>query len=313
MKKRIGSVLLALALCLSLLPATALADEAGGTGASGEAAQMPAYSGGSGTKDDPWKISSVKDLQTLANTINNGDAAEFDADCTDTGKGIPGNYHGYYFKQTTDLDLSNIASWDPIGYSGDYGFYFAGNYDGGGYTISNAKSTGKNDEDGFATAGIFGWVEFGSVENLHVENANFVATGQGNYSFVGGVAAVAFAASIENCTVKNSALESRRDNNNNCAGGVAGYSTGTTFKNCASISNNIQSMAYGGGFVGENDDDNDVGNSTYTDCYAVNCSVATQTEETRGTSFAGGFIGMIVADKVALTNCYAYKQTLSTE
>ena len=313
MKKRIGSVLLALALCLSLLPATALADEAGGTGASGEAAQMPAYSGGSGTKDDPWKISSVKDLQTLANTINNGDAAEFDADCTDTGKGIPGNYHGYYFKQTTDLDLSNIASWDPIGYSGDYGFYFAGNYDGGGYTISNAKSTGKNDEDGFATAGIFGWVEFGSVENLHVENANFVATGQGNYSFVGGVAAVAFAASIENCTVKNSALESRRDNNNNCAGGVAGYSTGTTFKNCASISNNIQSMAYGGGFVGENDDDNDVGNSTYTDCYAVNCSVATQTEETRGTSFAGGFIGMIVADKVALTNCYAYKQMLSTE
>ena len=156
-------------------------------------------------------------------------------------------------------------------------------------------------------------MEFGSVENLHVENANFVATGQGNYSFVGGVAAVAFAASIENCTVKNSALESKRDNNNNCAGGVAGYSTGTTFKNCASISNNIQSMAYGGGFVGENDDDNDVGNSTYTDCYAVNCSVAAKTEETSGTSFTGGFIGMIVADKVALTNCYAYKSVLSTE
>ena len=60
-------------------------------------------------------------------------------------------------------------------------------------------------------------MEFGSVENLHVENANFVATGQGNYSFVGGVAAVAFAASIKNCTVKNSALESKRDYNNNCA------------------------------------------------------------------------------------------------
>ena len=72
-------------------------------------------------------------------------------------------------------------------------------------------------------------------------------------------------------------------------------------------------MAYGGGFVGENDDDNDVGNSTYTDCYAVNCSVAAKTEEKRGTSFAGGFIGMIVADKVALTNCYAYKSVLSTE
>ena len=315
MKKRIGSVLLALALCLSLLPATALADEAGGTGASGEAAQMPAYSGGSGTKDDPWKISSVKDLQTLANTINNGDAAEFDADCTDTGKGIPGNYHGYYFKQTTDLDLSNIASWDPIGYSGDYGFYFAGNYDGGGYTISNAKSTGKNDEDGFATAGIFGWVEFGSVENLHVENANFVATGQGKYSFVGGVAAVAFAASIENCTVKNSALESRRDNNNNCAGGVAGYSTGTTFKNCASISNNIQSMAYGGGFVGEVDDDPDygAGTSAFTNCYTANCSVSSKTDDVQGVSLVGGFAGEMTASTLTIQNCYVYQATLSTE
>ena len=301
MKKRITSLLLVLAMCFAMLPTAAFAVD-------NEGSTMPAYSGGSGTQKDPWIISSVKDLQLLANTINDGKAAGFDADSANIG-----NYYGYYFKQTTDLDLGSIATWDPIGYSGDYGFYFAGNYDGGGYTISNAKSTGQNDVGGYATAGIFGWVEFGSVENLHVENANFVATGQGNYSFVGGVAAVAFAASIKNCTVKNSALESKRDYNNNCAGGIAGYSTGATFKNCASVSNNIQSMAYGGGFVGENDDDNDVGNSTYTDCYAVNCSVAAKTEEKRGTSFAGGFIGMIVADKVALTNCYAYKSVLSTE
>lgn len=314
MKKRIGSVLLALALCLSLLPATALAagegDTESGTTKPSASEQMPRYNGGSGTESDPWLISSEADLQLLANTINNGDAAKFDANCTDTGGGIPGNYHDYYFKQTTDLDLSDIVNWDPIGYSGSC--YFAGHYDGDGHTISNVKSTGKNDADGFATAGIFGWVSGGSVKNLTVKNANFVATGQDNYSFVGGVAAVAFAASIENCTVKNSALESKRDNNNNCAGGVAGYSTGTTFKNCASISNNIQSMAYGGGFVGENDDDYGVGDSKYTDCYAVNCSVAAKTEETRGTSFAGGFIGMIVSD-IALTNCYVYKQTLSTE
>lgn len=314
MKKRIGSVLLALALCLSLLPATALAEGEGNTesGVTTPSAseKKPTYSGGNGTESEPWLISSVADLKLLENTINNGDAAKFDANCTDTGGGIPGNYHDYYFKQTTDLDLSDIVNWDPIGYSGSC--YFAGHYDGDGHTISNVKSTGKNDADGFATAGIFGWVSGGSVKNLTVKNANFVATGQDNYSFVGGVAAVAFAASIENCTVKNSALESKRDNNNNCAGGIAGYSTGAGFVNCASISNNIQSMAYGGGFVGENDDDNGVGNSTYTDCYAVNCSVAVKTEETSGTSFAGGFIGMIVSD-IALTNCYAYKQTLSTE
>ena len=156
-----------MALCLTLLPTAALAEDA---------TAMPKYNGGSGTEDDPWLISSVADLQLLANTINNGDAAAFDADCTDTGEGIPGNYHGYYFRQTTDLDLNGIENWDPIGYS--EGCYFAGHYDGDGYTISNAKSTGKNDDAGFATAGIFGWVAFGSVENLHVENANFVATGQ---------------------------------------------------------------------------------------------------------------------------------------
>ena len=298
-------------MCFAMLPAAAFA-------ADDEGSKMPAYSGGSGTQDDPWLISSVEDLQLLANTINDGQAAGFDEDCTDTGNGSPGNYHGYYFRQTTDLDLNGIANWDPIGYSD--GCYFAGHYDGDGHTITGVKSTGKVDERdkddadsyGCATAGIFGWVAFGTVENLHVENANFVATGQGNYSYVGGIAAVAYAASIENCTVKNSALESKREYNNNCAGGIAGYSTGATFKNCASVSNNIQSMAYGGGFVGENDDDNGVGNSTYTDCYAVNCSVAVKTKETSGTSFAGGFIGMIVSD-IALTNCYAYKQTLSTE
>ena len=217
MKKRIGSVLLALALCLSLLPATALAEDEGDTESSATtpSAEMPAYSGGSGTETDPWQISSVADLQLLANTINNGDAAKFDANCTDTGGGIPGNYHGYYFKQTKDLDLSNIASWDPIGYSGSC--YFAGHYDGGGYTISNATSTGKNDAGGFATAGIFGWVAFGSVENLHVENANFVATGQNNYSYVGGIAGLCYESSIKNCSVVDSSMESKRDENNNCA------------------------------------------------------------------------------------------------
>ena len=317
MKKRIGSVLLALALCLSLLPATALAEGEGdtesGTTKPSASEKMPAYSGGSGKKDDPWKISSVKDLQLLANTINEGKAAGFDADAAAGGKVVAGNYYGYYFKQTADLDLSGIKNWDPIGYSGGYGFYFAGNYDGGGYTISIAKSTGKNDVGGYATAGIFGWVLFGSVEDLHVENADFIATGQGNYSYVGGIAAMAYGATIENCSVKSSKIESKRNpNQSHCAGGIVGYSTGGTFIKCASISNTIQSQAYAGGFVGENDDDYGVGASKYTDCYAVNCSVAVKTEETSGTSFAGGFIGMIVSD-IALTNCYAYKQTLSTE
>ena len=54
MKKRIGSVLLALALCLSLLPATALAADTGGTGTS----------------------VNVKTEEEFKNALNNNDATE---------------------------------------------------------------------------------------------------------------------------------------------------------------------------------------------------------------------------------------------
>lgn len=306
MKKRIGSLFLVLALCLSLMPMTVLAEET---------AAMPTYSGGSGTKDNPWLISSVEDLQLLASTIR---------------EGIHGNYHGYYFKQTKDLDLSSIENWEPIGYSLDEGCYFAGQYDGDGHTISNATSTGKNDDEGYATAGIFGWVLLGSVENLRVDRANFTATGVSNggwggYSYAGGIAAGAFVATIKNCTVTNSDITSKRldkDGNadqNNCAGGVVGYSAGAQFVNCASISNQITSQCYGGGFVGENDDDNEIEEgtlidpSTYTNCFVANCSVNATTPDSQGTSFAGGFIGRLGDQNLALTNCYAYNTCLSTE
>ena len=298
MKKRIGSVLLALALCLSLLPTAALAADETGT--------MPAYSGG-GTKDNPWLISSVEDLQTLANTINDGKAAGFDADSANIG-----NYYGYYFKQTADIDLTGV-SWEPIGYSGSY--YFAGNYDADGHNITNAVSTGKVDPDGFATAGIFGWVAFGSVENLHVKNANFVATGQNNYSYVGGIAGVCYGSSIKNCSVVNSSLESKRNNNNNCAGSIVGYSTGGTFEKCAAENNQVKTMAYGGGFVGEVDDDPSygAGTSTFTNCYTANCSVSSKTDDVQGVSLVGGFVGEMTDSTLTVNNCYVYRAMLSTE
>ncbi len=60
-------------------------------------------------------------------------AAGYDADCTDTER-IPGNYHGYCFRQTTDLDLNGIDKLGPYRYSG--GAIFLGHYDGDGYTIT---------------------------------------------------------------------------------------------------------------------------------------------------------------------------------
>ena len=295
MKKRIGSLLLILALCFTLLPTAAFA------------AETPSFGGGTGTQKDPWLIASQEDLIALAEFLNSGNAEQFDAETA----GI-GNCHGYYFKQTADIDLTGVT-WEPIGYSGNY--YFAGNYNGGGHSITNAVSTGKVDPDGFATAGIFGWVAFGSVENLHVKNANFVATGQNNYSYVGGIAGVCYGSSIKNCSVVNSSLESKRNNNNNCAGSIVGYSTGGTFEKCAAENNQVKTMAYGGGFVGEVDDDPSygAGTSTFTNCYTANCSVSSKTDDVQGVSLVGGFVGEMTDSALTVNNCYVYRAMLSTE
>ena len=270
------------------------------------AAEAPSFSGGTGTQGDLWLIASQADLTALAEFLNSGNAATFDTE----NAGV-GNCHGYYFKQTADIDLTGVT-WEPTGYSGSC--YFAGNYDGGGHSITNAVSTGKVDPDGYATAGIFGWAAFGSVENLHVKNANFVATGQNNYSYVGGIAGVCYGSSIKNCSVENSSLESRHNNNNNCAGSIVGYSTGGTFEKCAAENNQIRTMAYGGGFVGEVDDDPNygAGNSTFTNCYVANCTVISETDDSQGTSFSGGFAGEITDSTLTIQNCYVYLATLST-
>ena len=295
MKKRILGIALAICMMIFCVPMGVFAAEA------------PLFSGGTGTQGDPWLIASQADLSALAEFLNSGNAATFDTEADGVG-----NCHGYYFKQTADIDLTGVT-WEPIGYSGSY--YFAGNYDGGGHSITNAVSTGKVDPEGYATAGIFGWVAFGSVANLHVKNANFVATGQNNYSYVGGIAGVCYGSSIENCSVENSSLESRRNNNNNCAGSIVGYSTGGTFEKCAAENNQIRTMAYGGGFVGEVDDDPDygAGNSTFTNCYTANCSVSSKTDDVQGVSLVGGFVGEMTDSALTVNNCYVYRAMLSTE
>ena len=292
MKKRIASLFLVLAMALTLLPTAVMAEES-----------TPAYSGGTGTEEDPWLISTVADLKTLAATVNSGAAAEFDADCEDAG-----NYHGYYFKQTADLDLSSIENWGPIGYSGS-GRYFAGNYDGDNHIISNATSSGMKDSDGFATVGIFGWVAFGSVSNLHVRNVNFTATGKNNRSYAGGLLAVAYQCTVENCSVFDSFVESRRDpNNSNFAGGIAGIvGVPSTFKMCASERNDIKTMDYGGGFVGSSDFDATV---TAINCYVADCSIVGSSTTPQIATNIGAFLGASQENDANLTNCFIYNCTV---
>ena len=142
-----------------------------------------------------------------------------------------------------------------------------------------------------------------------------MATGQNNYSYVGGIAGVCYGSPIKNCSVVNSSLESKRNNNNNCAGSIVGYSTGGTFEKCAAENNQVKTMAYGGGFVGEVDDDPSygAGTSTFTSCYTANCSVSSKTDDVQGVSLVGGFVGEMTDSALTVNNCYVYRAMLSTE
>ncbi len=298
MKKQVSkvlSLLLSAILLLGIIPITAFAAEA-------------VALSGTGTADDPWLIESAEDLIYLSDFVNTGKAGEYDADAAAGGSGVAGNFYGYYFKQTADIDMTGIA-WEPIGYSGSY--YFAGNYDGGNHTISNITSTGKEDADGYSTAGIFGWVAFGSVKNLNVDNANFSATGNYAYSYVGGLTGVTYGSSITNCSVKDSTIESKRTpRNNNCAGGISGYVTGGNFESCASERNTIIAQVYGGGFVGEIDDDY-AGPSKFTNCYVAECSVTASSPNAQDTNVAGGFVGELTVGDFDATNCYVFDTVIA--
>lgn len=262
-------------------------------------------SGGSGTQDDPWLISTSADLKALADFINDDThpANAYDAD----GCGL-GNFHGYYFKQTADIDLQGVE-WDPIGYDGEEGSYFAGNYDGSNYVIRNAAFDGK-DNDSRNCVGIFGWVYQGSVSNLHIENVAFSSSGFAS-QYVGGLAGVVFDSSITNCSVKNSTLSSARTiRNTTRAGALIASVAGGTIKECSAENNQVISTSYAGGLIAEQDDDNSDGPTTFTNCYVVNSTVTASAEESDDVVF-GGFCGFVNGDDLNLTNCFVYDTAIS--
>ena len=63
MKKRIGSLLLVLALCLTLLPTAQAADSAW------DGSIAAAFAGGTGTKSDPYQIADGAQLAYLASEV----------------------------------------------------------------------------------------------------------------------------------------------------------------------------------------------------------------------------------------------------
>ena len=321
MKKRLLSICLVLALCLTCVPsALAVGDEH--------------FSGGTGTPSDPYQISTAQDLFALAKAVNKGTS-----------------YEDKYFRLTKDIDLEGKA-WAPIGDRLDQdGRQFLGSFDGGGNTVS-----GLYVEKAYASVGLFGFVGMMSrntraeVKNLNVVGsvsvartpANFYVAGiagfvgQGaeitNCSFegtitatiksgqsgqgtsktvlIGGIAGYNFYGTISNCTVSNSAVsgtnESAEADNDVYVAGIAANNTGGTIEKCTVESSTI---------TGTNNSDNQASQSLAGGIAAFNtvlgnikgtiegCKVTGRSVSTVGTVKVSSVGGIAAVNEGTVTKC----------
>jgi len=101
---------------------------------------------GKGTVDNPYQISSAKDLNKLRDLTNKGES-----------------FAGKVFIQTDDIDLNGETRWKPIGADDD--IPFEGIYNGNGHSIKSLNILVEEKD-----VGLFANLN-GTVLNLNVENA----------------------------------------------------------------------------------------------------------------------------------------------
>ena len=297
MKKRIGSLLLILALCFTLLPTAVMAEE---SVAAWDGSIATAFAGGSGTGNDPYQIADGAQLAYLANSVNGGES-----------------YADTYFVLTANIDLGN-KDWTPIANSfsdallgGSNYRVFAGNFDGNGYTISNVSIGSEAAPLEADVFGFFGATE-GKISNLNLHTVSIhgiakVASIGAVVGFAGGLVGSS-GGSIENCHVTGLTMDMSAPSNVYAAaywvGGLVGALDGTQLINECSVSGGITEKAGKGsigGLIGE------LGKAAKITYSRSNVTVNVKADS-RGGANVGGFIGKGNGKTDAETiirNCYA--------
>jgi hypothetical protein len=288
-ERRVLSAITILALMLSLFAWTAVTapmayadtpDVWDGTIPAANAAY--AFSGGSGTANDPYLVGSAADLAQLAANVNAGTA-----------------YSGVYFQQTVDIDLDG-NSWNPIGgvcgVSGTVpnGNKFSGVFDGYNHNIDNLSvsenATSSSNNTGF---GLFGYVNGGTVGNFAL--SGHVSVG-GTAADIGG--AVGYTnGSLYNITSSVNITATETSSN---VGGVVGSMENTSVSLTAQYLANTGGIILGGGRIGGviGGIYSGASNKNYVDrCYNTGDVTSAQKSKT----FAGGVVGYGNAE---ISNCY---------
>ena len=215
MKKRIVSLLLILALCFTLLPTAAFAEE--------------------NEQSSKTSITTVDELLQFAKAVDNG---EYD-DKTDAVVSLD-----------ADLDLTGVA-WTPIGSvfaaDGTLLHYFSGKFYGNGHTISNLDFSENYGKTEYPSFGFFSEVYGAEISSLTIQGK--LAVSNSGYVYFGTVAGVAADSKISDCVSDVSFTDTDKYINGTAA--LCGYAINSTIEYCQnkgnfSITKDVTSFQMGG-------------------------------------------------------------------
>lgn len=299
MKKRIASLLAALALCLTLLPMAAFAEDAVGAAQSSRTV-----------------ITTVDELMQFAADVN---AGKYDGK-TDAVVSLE-----------ADLDLSG-KTWTSIGCAdndANVPHFFSGKFYGNGHTISNLDFSDAYGMIEYESYGFFGYIENAEISGLTVQGSVNVTepkvltalgliVGESDNSTIRncvsdisftsseiylagyiGLCGYASNSTIEYCQSKGDISITRSDNDPSSlyVGGIVGYAGGASeIRYCANTVNIEATAIHVGGIAGSLGS----GNPSVTNCYSTGKLIV------RGLPFGGNIGGIVgtINGNTPIKHCY---------
>jgi len=245
--------MLLLAVMLTMTAQTAWADSA--------------FSGGSGSKGDPYKIASTADLNQLATDVNGGN-----------------DYSGKYFVLTQDITYNHTglgdteSNYEAIG--GDDGTnnrYFRGTFDGANHTVSGIRIyKGGNDETD-RYQGLFGQISSpAEVKNVILADARITG-----YDYTDAIVGYTYKGTVTDCHALADVTVHTVQSDANNHGGIAGLNNGTVTgcTSTAALTTAGSNSSNVGGIAGRNG-----GSGTVTHCIYLGTTLV-------GAKYVGAIVG----------------------
>lgn len=191
------------------------------------------FSGGDGSAEHPYQLSSLEDLQKLAElSVSNLPASGYSS-----GKPSAFSATCAHYELTTDIDLDGV-DWKPIGFdpegtantsngnrASSPGKSFRGTFDGKNHVIENFNPTvtlanGK-------TYGFFGAIREATIKNLAFSNADVTYGADTDANADAGILAgtISFGSTVENIIIEGNMTSTGTgtDNKRLALGGIAGF------------------------------------------------------------------------------------------